>query len=368
MAITSYTTMDAARLIGQSVKSGQMFRDIGADHALVGLLLGESSEVAHGQGKMLNFERMKRTTGKGPRVFADIYPKTASQLVLGSSGANGEGAAVSRAYASAPFSFETGWYAFQVRSTIYESDMIVEKGKELLTEDLAETEAARVQEAIKLMVATQAYGVTLPDKNSFGSLNGLVSDGMTQAEREAAYADGSRDGALTEAARKDYGIDSAANARWQSDVVPFASTPTVQAVVNFVEAHNAKMKSKVNSILSGIVRHQTWRDALETTNGAITTDLNTKRQALGITGYSYRGIDFVMDNDAALVADGGLNGQDAFYGIDPSKFVFHFNEQIAASNYTSLKGIVNAAWEAEFKVYMQLTLGSRRSQIKWVKV
>jgi hypothetical protein len=355
-------------MIGQSIKNGQMFRDIGADHALVGLLLGNMEEVSNGQGKMLNFERMKRTQGLGPKVHADIYPKTATQLVLGSSGANGEGAAVTRAFSTASFAFDTGWYAFQVRSTIYESDLIIQNGKELLTEDIAETEAERVQEAIKVMIATQVYGTTMPDKNSFGSINGLVSDGMTQAQREAAYTDASRNGALTEAARKDYGLDSAATPRWQSDVIPFSTTPTVQAVTNFTEFHNVSKKCKVNSILSNIVRHQVWRDALDSTNGAITTALNQKRQDLGITGFSYRNIDFIMDNDAALAAGGGVNGQDAFYGIDPSKYTFHFNDQIAGTGYTSLKGIVNAAMEAEFKVYMQLTLGSRRSQIKWVKV
>jgi len=360
--------MDASRMIGQSIKNGQMFRDIGSDHALVGLLLGDMTEVANGAGKMLNFERMKRIQGAAPRVHADIYPKTATQLVLGSSGANGEGAAVSRTFSTASFAFDTGWYAFQVRSTIYESDLIFQNGKELLTEDIAQTEAERVQEAIKVMIATQVYGTTMPDKNSFGSINGLVSDGMTQAQREAAYTDASRNGALTEAARKDYGLDSAATARWQSDVIPFATTPTVQAVTNFTESHNVSKKCKVNSILSNIVRHQGWRDALDTTNGAITTALNQKRQDLGITGFSYRNIDFIMDNDAALAAGGGVNGQDAFYGIDPSKYTFHFNDQIAGTGYTSLKGIVNAAVEAEFKVYMQLTLGSRRSQIKWVKV
>jgi len=360
--------MDASRMIGQSIKNGQMFRDIGSNHALVGLLLGDMTEVSNGQGKQLNFERMKRINGTAPRVNADIYPKTATQLVLGSSGANGEGAAVSRTAASASFSFETGWYAFQVRSSIYESDLIIQNGKELVTEDIAMTEAERVQEAIKVMIASQVYGVTMPDKNSFGSINGLISDGMTQVQREAAYTDGSRNGALTEAARKDYGLDSAATPRWQSDVIPFSSTPTVQAVTNFTEQHNVSKKCRVNSILSNITRHQVWRDALDTTNGAITTALSQKRQDLGILGFSYRNIDFIMDNDAALAAGGGVNGQDAFYGIDPSKYTFHFNEQISGKGYKPLFGIVNAMVEAEFKVYMQLTLGSRRSQIKWVKV
>lgn len=352
-------------MVGQSVDSGHCFQQFAAMHPGVALIIGEETgeQVMYDHGKQLSFERLERISGDGPRWHLDFNELVAQQLVLASSGVNGEGAPASFAFADPTVSVQTGWYAAKVKSTVYESDVLIQDGKELLSENIITTEARRAKEAMMKHIAQVVYGTGLPAKNSFGGLQGAIGDGLTTALRQAAYTD--RNGTWDDSAYRYYGAtldrQDSAYANHRSYVKPWTTTiPTVPAMCDKVELVMLSTAGNPNNILMGLTNYQTQRNSMDTTGGNIITQLDINKQKLGIKGFSYRDVNFIADRDIDLYCPLVM------FGIDPRDFRLHMKKGVGFKPYKRTDVLENALF-SEIVAYMQLTCVRSRTNIKWTQ-